>query len=198
MSAMEDSGSDRRRGGPDRRGPGEKTKILIVDDHALFRVGIHYVLDKEDDFEVVGEADDGRSAFDAVVETSPDIILMGLSLPAPGGIETTQRIKRELPSAGMVVLAVSEDEDALFEAIKAGAAAFILKDVGPDDLVTIIRRGSRSASTSSTTRSSPSRPSPAASSRSFASWRSTARRPPRSSRRSPRARCRSWTTSPRA
>ena len=137
---MEDGGSDRRRGGPDRRGPGEKTKILIVDDRALFRVGIHYVLDREDDFEVVGEADDGRSAFDAVVETSPDIILMGLSLSAPGGIETTQRIKRELPSAGIIVLAVSEDDDALFEAIKAGAAAFILKDVGPDDLVTIIRR----------------------------------------------------------
>ena len=65
---------------------------------------------------------------------------MDLSLPPPGGIETTQRIKRELPSVGIIVLAVSEDEDALFDAIKAGAAAFILKDVGPDDLVTIIRR----------------------------------------------------------
>jgi DNA-binding NarL/FixJ family response regulator len=74
------------------------------------------------------------------LETSPDIILMDLSLPAPGGIETTSRIKRELPSTGIIVLAVSEDEDALFDAIKAGAAAFILKDVGPDDLVTIIRR----------------------------------------------------------
>ena len=137
---MEEAGSDRRRGGPDRRGPGEKTKILIVDDHALFRIGTHTILGNEDDFEVVGEADDGRSAFDAVVETSPDIILMDLLLSAPGGIEATQRIKRELPSAGIIVLAVSEDEDALFDAIKAGAAAFILKDVGPDDLVTVIRR----------------------------------------------------------
>jgi DNA-binding NarL/FixJ family response regulator len=140
MSAMEDGGSDRRRGGPDRRGPGEKTKILIVDDHALFRIGTHTILDKEDDFDVVGEADDPRSALEAAVETSPDIILMDLTLPAPGGIEATQRIKRELPSAGIIVLAVSEDEDALFDAIKAGAAAFILKDVGPDDLVTVIRR----------------------------------------------------------
>jgi len=137
---MDYGGSDRRRGGPDRRGPGEKTKILIVDDHPLFRVGIRSILDKEVDFDAVGEADDGRSAFDAVVETSPDIVLMDLSLPAPGGIETTQRIKRELPSAGIIVLAVSEDEDALFDAIKAGAAAFILKGVGPADLVTIIRR----------------------------------------------------------
>jgi DNA-binding NarL/FixJ family response regulator len=140
MSAMDFSAQDRRRGGPDRRATGEKTKILIVDDHALFRVGIHNILDKEDDLEVVGEADDSRSAFDLAVETSPDIVLMDLSLGSPGGIETTQRIKRELPSAAIIVLAVNEDEDALFEAIKAGAAAFILKDVGPDDLVTIIRR----------------------------------------------------------
>ena len=137
---MDFSGPDRRRGGPDRRTPGEKTRILIVDDHALFRVGIRNILEKEDDFDVVGEADDSRSAFDRAVETSPDIVLMDLSLPPPGGIETTQRIKRELPSAGIVVLAVSEDEDALFDAIKAGAAAFILKDVAPDDLVAIIHR----------------------------------------------------------
>ena len=137
---MEEAGSDRRRGGPDRRGPAQKTKILIVDDHALFRVGIRSVLEREPDFEIVGEADDLRSALDAALETSPDIILMDLSLPAPGGIEATGRIKRELPSAGIILLAVSEDEDALFDAIKAGAAAFILKDVGPDDLVAIIRR----------------------------------------------------------
>ena len=140
MSAMEYSGPERRRGGPDRRNIGEITKILIVDDHALFRVGIANILGREPDFEIVAEADDSRSAIDRALETSPDIILMDLSLPSPGGIETTQRIKRELPSTAIIVLAVSEDEDALFDAIKAGAAAFILKDVGPDDLVTIIRR----------------------------------------------------------
>ena len=98
------------------------------------------ILEREPGFEIVGEADDTRGAFDLSVQLSPDIILMDLSLPAPGGIETTQRIKRELPSAGIIVLAVNEDEDALFDAIKAGAAAFILKDVAPDDLVAIIRR----------------------------------------------------------
>ncbi len=140
MSAMEYGGPERRRGGPDRRASGEVTKILIVDDHALFRVGIANILEREPDFDVVGEADDSRTAVDRAIETSPDIILMDLSLPSPGGIETTQRIKRELPSTGIIVLAVNGDEDALFDAIKAGAAAFILKDVGPDDLVTIIRR----------------------------------------------------------
>jgi DNA-binding NarL/FixJ family response regulator len=130
-------------GGPDRRRPGDrpdKTTILLVDDHALFRVGMRNILEKEPGMEIIGEAEDTRGAFDLAVQLSPDIILMDLSLPPPGGIETTQRIKRELPSAGIIVLAVNEDEDALFDAIKAGAAAFILKDVSPDDLVTIIRR----------------------------------------------------------
>jgi len=141
VSGMDYSGPERRRGGPDRRAAGaDQTKILIVDDHALFRVGIRQILEREPDILVVGEADDSRSAVDASLETSPDVILMDLSLPSPGGIETTQRIKRELPSTAIVVLAVEEDEDALFDAIKAGAAAFILKDVGPDDLITIIRR----------------------------------------------------------
>ena len=137
---MEYSGPERRRGGPERRAADDITKILVVDDHALFRMGIANILGREPDFSIVAEADDSRSAIDRAMETSPDIILMDLSLPSPGGIETTQRIKRELPSTGIIVLAVNEDEDALFDAIKAGAAAFILKDVGPDDLVTIIRR----------------------------------------------------------
>ena len=135
MSAMEYSGPERRR----RLGE-ERVRILIVDDHVLFRVGIAQILSREEDLEVVGEAEDARSAMDAALETSPDIILMDLSLPSPGGIETTARIKRELPSVSIIVLAVQEDEDALFDAIKAGAAAFILKDVSPDDLVNIIRR----------------------------------------------------------
>ena len=134
------SGPDRRRGGPDRRGTDEPTRILVVDDHALFRVGIRDILGQEPDFIVVGEGVDSRTAFDLAVQLMPDIVLMDLSLPGVGGIETTQRLKRELPSAGIIVLADEEDEDALFDAIKAGAAAFILKDVSPDDLVTIVRR----------------------------------------------------------
>jgi DNA-binding NarL/FixJ family response regulator len=136
---MEYTGPERRRGGPDRRNM-EQTKLLLVDDHALFRMGMRGLLEREPDFLIVGEADDSRSAIELALETSPDIILMDLTLPSPGGIETTQRIKRELPSVGIIVLAQNEEEDALFDAIKAGAAAFILKDVGPDDLVTIIRR----------------------------------------------------------
>ena len=134
-------GPERRRGGQDRRNQSfERMRILIVDDHALFRVGIRNILEREPDFEVVAEADDSRTALDAAFATSPDVILMDLSLPPPGGIETTQRIKRELPASAIVVLSTDEDEDALFDAIKAGAAAFILKDIVPEDLVMIIRR----------------------------------------------------------
>jgi DNA-binding NarL/FixJ family response regulator len=134
------SGPERRRGAERRGGNYERVKILIVDDHALFRVGIRNILEREPDLEVVAEADDGRTALDAAFATNPDVILMDLSLPAPGGIESTQRVKRELPSAAIVVLSTEEDEDALFESIKAGAAAFILKDIAPEDLVMIIRR----------------------------------------------------------
>ena len=134
-------GQDRRRGGPDRRTQSfERVRILIVDDHALFRMGIRGILAQEPDLEVVAEADDSRSAMDAAFATNPDVILMDLSLPAPGGIETTQRMRREMAAAAIVVLATEEDEDALFEAIKAGAAAFILKDIAPEDLVMVIRR----------------------------------------------------------
>jgi len=130
MSAVDYSGPERR-----RRAGGDTIRILIVDDHVLFRVGISNILAREPDLDVVGEADDSRSAVDAALESSPDVILMDISLPSPGGIETTARIKRELPSTAVIVLASAEDEDELFDAIKAGAAAFILKDVGPDDLV---------------------------------------------------------------
>ena len=133
-------GPERRRAGTERRGSFDRVKVLIVDDHALFRVGIRQILEREPDLEVVAEADDGRTALDAAFATNPDVILMDLSLPAPGGIECTQRVKRELPSAAIVVLSTEEDEDALFESIKAGAAAFILKDIAPEDLVMIIRR----------------------------------------------------------
>jgi len=138
--AMGYPGPDRRRGGPDRRNPDAKVKIVLVDDHALFRVGMRQILEREADFEVVGEAEDARGAFDVSQQQMPDIVLLDLSIPPPGGIETTQRIKREVPSAGIIALAAGEDEDQLFDAIKAGAAAFILKDISPDDLVAVIRR----------------------------------------------------------
>jgi DNA-binding NarL/FixJ family response regulator len=130
---------DRRRGG-DRRQASGKTRVVIVDGHTLFRRGVRNILELEDDIEVIGEAGSGREAIAVVEELTPDVILMDLSLPAPNGIETTQRIKRELPHTGVIVLAPNDDEDQLFDAIKAGAAAYVLKDIDPTDLIAIIRR----------------------------------------------------------
>jgi DNA-binding NarL/FixJ family response regulator len=141
---MSYSGPERRRGGPDRRNiDGERTKILIVDDHALFRVGIANILTRDREFDVVGEAADGRAALEMAGMTSPSIVLMDLSLPAPGGLETTQRIRREYPAVAVVVMAQDEDEESLFASIKAGAAAFVIKDISPEDLIHVIRRVSQ-------------------------------------------------------
>jgi DNA-binding NarL/FixJ family response regulator len=130
---------ERRQGG-DRRNAGVKTRIVIVDGHTLFRRGVRNILELEGDMEVVGEAGSGREALSVIEESTPDVVLMDLTLPAPNGIETTQRVKRELPHTGVIVLAPSDDEDELFAAIKAGAAAFVLKDIDPSDLIAIIRR----------------------------------------------------------
>jgi len=120
--------------------PADRIRILIVDDHALFRVGIANILGRERDFELVGEAADGRGALEMSDSLSPNIVLMDLSLPAPGGIETTQRIRRELPATAVIVMAQDEDEESLFASIKAGAAAFVIKDISPEDLIHVIRR----------------------------------------------------------
>src|SRR4029077_12334325 len=129
MTAETDAG-ERRRGGI----AADKIRILVVDDHALFRGGITQVLSRERDFDVVGEAADGRGALEMAGAVSPSIVLMDLSLPAPGGLETTQRIRREFPATAVIVMAQEEDEESLFASIKAGAAAFVIKDISPEDL----------------------------------------------------------------
>jgi DNA-binding NarL/FixJ family response regulator len=138
MTAETESG-ERRRGGV----AVDRIRILIVDDHALFRVGISNILAHEREFDVVGEAADGRAAVEMVSMVSPNIVLMDLSLPAPGGLDTTQRIRREFPAIAVVVMAQDEDEESLFASIKAGAAAFVIKDISPEDLIHVIRRVSQ-------------------------------------------------------
>jgi DNA-binding NarL/FixJ family response regulator len=132
----ETDGGERRRGGI----AADKIRILVVDDHALFRGGITNVLSRDREFDVVGEAADGRAAIEMAGMVSPSIVLMDLSLPAPGGLETTQRIRREFPAIAVIVMAQDEDEESLFASIKAGAAAFVIKDISPDDLIHVIRR----------------------------------------------------------
>jgi DNA-binding NarL/FixJ family response regulator len=138
MTTETESG-ERRRGNV----AADRIRILIVDDHALFRVGISNILSREREFDVVGEAADGRAAVEMVSMVAPNIVLMDLSLPAPGGLDTTQRIRREFPAIAVVVMAQDEDEESLFASIKAGAAAFVIKDISPEDLIHVIRRVSQ-------------------------------------------------------
>ena len=139
---MSYGGPERRRGGPDRHGDGDRTRILIVDNHALFRVGIGNILERESDFEVVGEADDSRSAVDRALETSPDIILMDLSLPVIDGWEATRRLKKdertkEIPVIALTAHALASAHD---RAMEAGCDSVVTKPCLPRDLEAEVRR----------------------------------------------------------
>ena len=109
----------------------EVIRVLIVDDHALYRRGLLTVLETEDGIEVVGEAADGVEAVDQAEETLPDVIVMDVSMPKRGGIDACRVIKQRVPSARILMLTSSDDEANLFEAVRAGANGYLLKDVPP-------------------------------------------------------------------
>jgi DNA-binding NarL/FixJ family response regulator len=140
MTAMEYGGPERRRGGPDRRAAGELTRILVVDDHALFRVGIANILEREPDLEVVGEAVDGEDAVRRVSRELPDVVLMDVRMPRLDGIAATARIVASCPDrVRVLMLTTFSDEDAVFGSLRAGASGFLLKDAPPEDLVAAVR-----------------------------------------------------------
>jgi len=118
---------------------GEKLKVLIVDDHALFRRGLQMVLRQEPDIDVVGEAADGNEAVDRAQETMPDVILMDVRMPRRSGIEATNQIKDLLPHVKILMLTISDEEADLYEAIKAGASGYLLKEIPIDEVAEAIR-----------------------------------------------------------
>ena len=117
----------------------EVIRVLIVDDHALYRRGLLTVLDTEDGIEVVGEAADGIEAVDQAEETLPDVIVMDVSMPKRGGIDACRVIRQRVPSARILMLTSSDDEANLFEAVRAGANGYLLKDVPPEEVAAGIR-----------------------------------------------------------
>jgi DNA-binding NarL/FixJ family response regulator len=117
----------------------EVIRVLIVDDHSLYRRGLQTVLDTEDGIEVVGEAADGIEAVDQAEETLPDVIVMDVSMPKRGGIDACRVIKQRVPSARILMLTSSDDEANLFEAVRAGANGYLLKDVPPEEVAAGIR-----------------------------------------------------------
>ena len=114
-------------------------KVLIVDDHGIVRTGIAALLETEADFEVVGEADNGRDAVVLAERLDPDVILMDLVMPEMDGIEATREICARRADASVLVLTSFGTDDKLFPAVKAGAVGYLLKDTSPQDLIHAIR-----------------------------------------------------------
>jgi DNA-binding NarL/FixJ family response regulator len=108
-----------------------RIRVLVVDDHVLFRKGIVNLLSGEDGFEVVGEAEDGLRALEKARELVPDLILMDVSMPRCNGPEATRRIKENLPDVKIVMLTALEEDENLFEAVRSGAQGYLLKKIEP-------------------------------------------------------------------
>ena len=118
---------------------GDAIRVMICDDHALFRRGLIMVLESEEGIEVVGEADDGDEAVTRAVDLAPDVVLMDVRMPRLSGIEATRAVAEAVPSAKILMLTVSDEEDDLYEAIKAGAAGYLLKEISIEEVATAIR-----------------------------------------------------------
>jgi len=118
----------------------KKFRVLLVDDHALFREGLGMIIASQEDMDVVGEAADGLEAVVKTAELHPDLILMDIQMPGMDGIEATRRIKKENPTTTIVMLTVRDDEEKLFDAIKNGAQGYLLKKMNSAELVDMARR----------------------------------------------------------
>jgi DNA-binding NarL/FixJ family response regulator len=126
------------------RGRIDRPRLLLVDDHPLFLRGVKLTLEDSGEFEIVGEASDGQQAINKADQLQPDVILCDINLPGGmNGLEVSRVIKRRQPQTALIILSVYEDDEQLFNAIRAGAAAYSPKDISPDDLVSIVRRVAR-------------------------------------------------------
>jgi DNA-binding NarL/FixJ family response regulator len=120
--------------------PSRAARILIVDDHALVREGLRTMLFGEEGIEVVAEANDGQQALSLCRELRPDLVLMDVRMPVMDGLEATRKIKAEMPQTSVMMVTMHENPDYLFEAVKAGAAGYVLKDASGERLLGAVRR----------------------------------------------------------
>ncbi|MDQ0339891.1 two-component system response regulator DegU [Caldalkalibacillus uzonensis] len=116
-----------------------KIRILIIDDHTMFREGVKRVIDMEEDFEVVGQAGDGEAAVQLVQELEPDVILMDINLPGMNGVEATEAVLRYSPDSKIIILSIHDDESYVFRTLQSGAKGYLLKEMDIEALSEAIR-----------------------------------------------------------
>ena len=117
----------------------EQIRILLVDDQRLMREGLRILLELEPDLEIAGEATNGQEALDTYAEIEPDVVLMDVRMPGMDGVEATWRLRERWPSARVVILTTFDDDEYVFEGLRAGARGYLLKDVSGHDLAEAVR-----------------------------------------------------------
>ena len=120
-----------------------KVRILLVDDHPLFRQGVTWTLGNQPDLDIVGEVADGQAAIQQADVLLPDLVLCDINLPGMNGLEVTRILKRRHPQMAVIILTLHEDDEQLFHAIRVGASAYAIKDIAAQDLISLIRRVGR-------------------------------------------------------
>lgn len=118
-------------------------RVLIVDDQALFREGLETLLSIQQDIEVVGQAGNGQEAIDLALKLRPDIVLMDVQMPVLNGVGATRRLKQSLPACRVIALTTFDDQEIVFDVLRAGAVGYLLKDVGSAQLAESIRLTAR-------------------------------------------------------
>ena len=117
----------------------DKIRVLIVDDHTLFRRGIRTMLAVEEDMQVVGEAATGREALERARTLMPDVILMDIKMPDMDGVEATRILRAEMPHVGIIFCTMFEDDEFVFAGLKAGGHGYIIKESDPETMLRAIR-----------------------------------------------------------
>lgn len=114
-------------------------KLMIVDDHAVVRSGLHMILDPVKDVEIIAEAENAQQAIDLACVAAPDVMLMDIHLPDRSGIEATKIVKMQCPEVAVIALTIHEDEEYFFKMLEAGASGYVPKRAAPEELLTAIR-----------------------------------------------------------